>query len=267
MSFFRERNNIKNEYSGYQEISENLRAKLFAIVDHRAGYNIGLGNEDYFLQLEILDHEMQVHLVGKALEVIRKGDYSQVFEAIEIFLHCVRSNLFTQAYNETLVDILTAFRTSGCVYAPNQQGEIVLQISEDTAKNIKSAQEQMGGRSPEALDFFQRALSDLLSRGRNANDIIKDFAVSMEDYLKGVTGKKGFDEALRELRTQGILAATQEGVLTKLYAYRGDAHGVAHSGNTEEPKVVDAVWFLETFVAQVKMIEAKLKENVVLIGD
>ena len=154
---------------------------------------------------------------------------------------------------------MIAFRSAGSVYKIDQNGYIVLQLSEETAKNIANAEAQLGARSAEALDFFKRALHDLLSRERKANDVVKDFAVSIEDYIKALSKKKDYGEALRVLREQGIIAPTQQGVLDKLYAYRGDAHGVAHAGNTKEPGEADAMWFLETMVAQVKMIEAKIK--------
>ena len=224
----------------------------------RSGPYIGLGNEGYYLDSGLLDHETKIRMNQGAQVAVKFGTYDEAFEAIEIFLELVKVKLYQQTYEETLRDVALAFRSAGSVYKVNTNNQIVLQVSTETAKNIEGTERELAARSPEALDFFRRALSDLLARKRGANDIVKDFAVAMEDYLKAIAGKKDFGEALRELRTKGIIAATQQGVLEKLYAYRGDAHGVAHSGNTEEPNEVDAVWFLETFIAQIKMIEAKL---------
>lgn len=261
MAYFRERNNIKSEYSGYQQASKALRDRLYSVIDQRSGYNIGVGNESFYLQLELLDHETLIRLGMKCLDVIRSGAYEEVFEAAEIFLSLVRRELYQQAFDETKADMATAFQTAGSVYEVNRSGQIVLKLSEETAKNIETTDEQLAVRSADALDFFRRAYRDLLTRARNPNDIVKDFAVALEDYLIALTNKKDYKEAIRFMRDQNIIAPLQQGVLEKLYAYRGDAQGVAHSGNTEEPGEVDAVWFLETFVAQVRLIEAKMRDK------
>lgn len=259
MTFFRERNKIQKEYSGYEEASEPLRQRLAAIIEERSGYSIGLGNEDFYLYRGELDHQVKIRTNWDCLGAILRGTYDEVFEAVEIFLNLVIHKLRESEGEEMVNEVVVIFRSAGSVYTVNKRGQVVLSIPEETAKNIAGTEEGLGSKSGEALDFFKRALHDLLSRGRTANDIVKDFAISMEDYIKAISGKKDYGEALKALRARGVIAATQQGVLDKLYAYRGDAHGVAHSGNTEEPSTVDAVWFLETFVAQVKMIEAKLK--------
>ncbi len=259
MAYFRARNKIQTEYSGYEQASDGLRSRLAAIVDARTGYHIGIGNEGYFLNRGQLDHETSVRLNKIGLDAIRRGSYDEVFEATEIFLHLVHANLYQQTYDETLRDVAVAFRTAGSVYGINENGEVVLVIPQETAQNVDAVEKTLGEQSAEALDFFQRALHDLLTRGRSANDIVKDFAIAMEDYVKALAGQKDYTAALRVLRDRGVVAAAQQGVLEKLYAYRGDASGVAHTGNTEEPGEADALWFLETLVAQVKMIGAKTR--------
>lgn len=259
MNLFRERNKIQKEYSGYQQASEGLRGRLATIVDNRSGYHMGLGNENYYLSRDLLDHETKVRLNKNCLTAIRTGTYDEVFDAIEMFLTLVHSELYSEPFLETLKDIITAFQTAGSVYEMSESGQVLLKISEETATNIESAEEQIGARSTEALDFFRRAFRDLLTCARKPNDIVKDFAVAIEDYVMALVKNKDYKKAITLLREQGIIVATQQGVLDKLYAYRGDAHGVAHTGNTEEPDEADAVWFLETLVAQVKLIEAKIK--------
>lgn len=259
MSYFRERNRIQREHSGYEEASEPLRQRLVAIVKDRSGNYIGVGNEKFYLHRGELDHQVQIRLNKSCLNAILIGTYDEVFEAVEIFLRLVVNKFYLPI--EVIDDVIVSFQSAGSVYTVDLEGRVILAIPEETAKNIGSAEEGLGSKSVEALDFFRRALHDLLTRERSANDIVKDFAISMEDYIKAVARKNDYGEALKTLRAQGTIAATQQGVLDKLYAYRGDAHGVAHSGNTEEPVTADAVWYLETFVAQVKMIEAKLKSN------
>ena len=259
MSFFRERNKIQSEYSGYQEASDGLRSRLAGIVDAHSGSYIGVGQESHYLHSQLFDHETRVRMNKEGLTAIRRGTYDEVFEAIEIFLTLVSQHLYFEVYKEVLRDIALAFHSSGSVYAVNETGDIVLKMSEETAAGIRVAEESLEAHSTEALDFFRRALHDLLTRAREANDIVKDFAIAMEDYITSIAGNKDYKTALHILRERGVVAPTQQGVLEKLYAYRGDAHGVAHSGNTAEPSEADAVWFLETLVAQMKMIEAKIK--------
>ena len=259
MAFFRERNRIQTEYSGYQNASEGLRNRLATIVGDRAGNFIGVGNEKHYLYLPTLNHETKLRINKDCIAAILQGTYDEVFEALEIFLACAKGSLYGQTYIRILSEVCVAFRSAGSVYSADENGHVVLQVSEETAANIKNTEQQLGVRSPEALDFFKRALRDLLTRERTPNDIVKDFAIAMEDYLVTLAGKKDYKQALRALQDQGIIAPTQHGVLDKLYAYRGDAHGVAHAGNTEEPDEAAAVWFLETFVAQVKLIEARVK--------
>jgi len=50
--------------------------------------------------------------------------------------------------------------------------------------------------------------------------------------------------------------------LDKIYAYRSDTDGVVHSGNGEKPDEIDALWFLETVVAQLLFIDRKLKQDI-----
>lgn len=259
MAFFRERNKIQTEYSGYQEASNGLRSRLATIVEDRSGNFIGVGNEQHYLYRSTLNHETKVRINKDCTVAILQGTYDEAFEALEIFLACAKGSLYNQTYVSTLLEVMVAFRSAGSVYSVDKNGHVVLRVSEETAANIKSAEQQLGVRSPEALDFFKRALRDLLGRERTPNDIVKDFAIAMEDYLVALAGKKGYRQALQALQEQGIIAPTQHGVLDKLYAYRGDAHGVTHAGNTKEPDEASAVWFLETFVAQVKLIEARVK--------
>lgn len=259
MTFFRERNNIKIEYSGHQAISDELRKKLIAVVRSRSSSNIGLGNERFFLSRRKLDHEVEIRFGEKALEVLAQGTYDQVFEVVEIFLLLTEEYLNHDVYEKQLLDVHTALYTSGSVYSLNQNGKIVLQLSEETSKNASIVEEIMTKRTEQGVGFFKKALRDLLSRERDANDIVKDFSVALEDYLKKLMNQDSYEKAITLLKTQEIITPTQKALVDKLYAYRGDSHGVAHASDSRVPEEVDAVWFLETLIAQVKLIDARMK--------
>ncbi|MEA2112519.1 MAG: hypothetical protein U9P50_00910 [Patescibacteria group bacterium] len=259
MPNFRERNNIQIEYSGNQDASEGLRDRLITIISNNSGSHIGIGNESYYLHTSILNHKTKVLLNKDCIVAISAGSYDEVFEALEIFLNLVKEKLYIQTYREIWNDVYTAFNVSGSVYTIDGDNQVVLKIDEGIAESIEDVQGIFSEHSGDALDFFRRALNGLLTREKTPNDIIKDFAISIENYIKVIGDKDSYKKAIISLRESGIIAPTQQGVLDKLYAYRGDADGVAHSGNTDEPSEVDAVWFLETLVAQVKLIEAKIK--------
>ncbi len=258
MAFFRERNNIQREYSGYQDISSALRERLAAIVGRRAVLFVSDHNYRTYVQLGDLNHKTTVRLNKKCTEALLAANYDEAFEAYEIFLAEAKR---LSAFSDIIYESQVSFQSAGSVYTVDASGQIILKIPEETARNIQEAESTLETHSSDGLDFFRRAVRDLLSREREANDIIKDFAVAMEKYIEALTGKSSFKEALKHLEEQGVLAPTQREVLNKLYAYRGDADGVAHSGNTKEPGDADAIWFLETFVAQIRLIEARLPNN------
>ncbi len=63
MSYFRERNKTRNEYSGYQEISDGLRSRLYAICErYTAERHIGVGQRGLWIPAETLNHEIRLHL-------------------------------------------------------------------------------------------------------------------------------------------------------------------------------------------------------------
>lgn len=255
MVYFRERNNIHKEYSGHEDASSALRERLAAIVRKQAVHHIGDRNHLFYVDLSKLNHQTTLHLNRECTSAILSGSYDEAFQAFEIFLTLARK---TFRFGEILEEAELAFRSAGSVYTIDDEGQVVLEVSEKTARNIETVRGVLASHSAKAADFFDRALHDLLSRERSANDVVKDFAIAMENYVASISGKADYKEALKELEKRGVIKGIQCQILTKLYAYRGDADGVAHAGNTDEPTEVDAMWFLETIVAQIKLIEAKL---------
>lgn len=83
--------------------------------------------------------------------------------------------------------------------------------------------------------------------------------VVFEEYLKKTNCKNSIEKAIQYLKDKFLFHATQIQIIEKLMAYRGDAWGVAHAGNGPEPDERDALWFLESIIAQIRYIESKIK--------
>lgn len=66
-----------------------------------------------------------------------------------------------------------------------------------------------------------------------------------------------FFKERNKLRTE--YSGFQE-VIDKIYANRSDMYGIAHAGGSQEPDDIDTLWFLETVMAQMKLIDRRLKQ-------
>lgn len=263
MTFFRERNKLRNEYSGYQEATQGLRERIAAIFEHyiAEGY-IGIGQEHWWIPAGILNHEIKLYLnKTNVYQALLSGAYDEVFEAIEIFISVAKEQCRSQRYEEIFVDITKAFYIAGSVYfVDSRSGQVALQIEEKLAKDLQVAGDILT-IAKEGKEGFFNAIGGLMSRKVVPEDVVKGAFVAFEDYLKMHTGGKDYGESIVKLEKEGVVSPTQKALLEKIYAYRSDTYGVGHAGNSGKPKEIDALWFIETVTAQLLFIDRKLKQN------
>lgn len=261
MPYFRERNNLKTDYSGYGEVTQALRERLVRICKQYSGSCIGVGNEHWFLSWDDISQELGIYLNADNMEtVLLNGKYDEVFEAIEIFLTAAKKECYEQRYQEIFAAFTKAFYSSGSVYNISPANHVKLQIDPNLAKNIEESK-QVLKEQPSAYNLFFQTIGDFVNRKSKPKDVVKDTFVAFEDYLKGKTGTNDYGQAINKLQKDGVIGATQKALLDKIYAYRSDSYAVGHAGNSEEPKEIDALWFIDTVVAQLKLIDNKLKQS------
>ena len=262
MTFFRERNKLRNEYSGYQEASKGLRERIVAICKHyiAEGY-IGAGQDGFWVPAGILNHEIKLYLNRNDIYgSLLLGSYDEVFEAVEIFLPIAGKYCYKRE-EKILTDIIKAFQIAGSVYYVDPGlNQINLQVDEKLAKDLQVAKEILV-TTKQGKDGFLNAIGGLMSRKVAPEDVVKGVFVAFEDYLKTSTGGKDYGEAVSKLEKGGIISSAQKALMDKIYAYRSDTYGVGHAGNSEKPKEVDALWFVETATAQLLFIDRKLKQQ------
>lgn len=263
MAYFRTRNNLKSDYSGFQEASLNLRDRLLAACKKYLAdeYLLGAGQRGYWVGKNKLQYELRMNLGNEDIDhILSLSTYDHIFEAIEIYCSVAHKTAVHRYYKDILPDLQRAFNLSGAVYFLSDEGEVNLRVDEDTAKNVANVIEILE-KNPSALASFKEAVGDLFGRKRNSEDIISDIFVACEDYLKSKTGEKEFGKAVASLSKKNVINKTQAALLNKISAFRSDVYGVAHAGDSSAPDESDALWFLETVVAQIKIVERKLKDS------
>jgi len=260
MSFFRERNKLRNEYSGYQEISDGLRSRLVAICKCYAtdGY-IGPGQEDLWVPENTLNHAIRLHLNQDSVYHALSRNYDEAFEAVEIFL-AVAAKTAGRRYGTIITDFFQAFEIAGSVYKIDNDGHVVLRVEQKLAQNIDTAGEVLSS-SRAGKDGFLDAVGGFMGRKETPENVVKGVFVAFEDYLKIQTKTKDYGTAVSKLAADGIISPTQKALLEKIYAYRSDTYGVGHAGNNESPKELDALWFIETVTPQILFIDRKLNQR------
>ncbi len=264
MAYFRERNNLRKEYSGFGEVSQPLRSRLAAICERYISRgHIGIGNEGWWVTGSVLDHAIKLNLnKPNILTILTTGTYDEVFDAIEIFLEIAFQEVeYSQRKTEILSDVIQAFEISGSVYFVNAAlQQIELRITEELAKDIDKAGEVLASVE-NAKEEFLSSIGGLMSRQESPENIVKGIFISFEDYLRVKTEAKEFGGAVAKLQAENIISPTQKALLEKIYAYRSDTYGVGHAGNNKKPDEIDTLWFLETVIAQILLIDRKVNQK------
>lgn len=260
MKYFRERHSLKTDYSGYEEVSDSLRKRLNIVCQSYIAYGIiGAGQGRYWIPGKELEYELAVNLEqNKIEEIILNGSYDSVFEAIEIYLAVARESAFGRFHDQILPDVQRAFELSGSVYYVNKNGRVNLKIDEKLSKDLKKVEEALSETKTSYKLFFE-TVGKLMSRKDVPKNIVKDIFIAFENYLKEKTSKSNFRESISYLERQGIINRIQRVLLDKIHAYRSDSFGVTHPGASKTPDEIDALWFLETVVAQLKFLDRKFK--------
>ena len=249
MDYFHRRNRPPTEFSGYEEASSSLRQRILHIIDE---YVCATTYEGHYLRRDKFKYRCnQQFTAAEPKEVIKRGTYDQVFTLVEV-LSDYANNLDAPRRNSLIGELAEAFRLSGSVYVL-RRGRLELIPSEETARKLQEISRVLEPYQDCAGTFFA-AVGDLMGRKRKPDDIVKDLFVGAEGYLKKITGENDFGSAVKALNKEGVLNTIQRGVMEKLYGYRSDARGVGHAGNSPTPTERDALWFLETLLAQLAHI-------------
>lgn len=257
MEFFKDRNKLRAEYSGYQEISDLLRKRLWLVCDHYIHESDSYDS----VSPHVLRHEFNLYFgEGGAEFVIKTQPYDDVFQALEIFLSIAKDQASEIYSTEILPRVQKVFDLSGSVYFVNDNGEVGLRVDEETARNVEEVK-QVLSEDQRAYQTFFDSVGNLFGRKAEPKDIIKDIFVAFEDYLKDKTEEKEYGKAAQSLEKRGVISPQQKSLLEKIYAYRSSAYAVGHAGSAEKPEEVDALWFLETVIAQLKFLDRKLKND------
>lgn len=261
MKYFSERNGYVNEYSGHEEVSENLRSRLDDIIKKYVGSNASLtfGNDDPW-DVDISDFKYQVRQKfpnKDPFNIIKEGRHHEVFTVVEIFLCLTREIYFTRK-KEAPEEIRKAFLLSGSVYQVSEEYQIELKIDKDAAEKINSMQIILAPYQDYKQRFLE-AVGNLVARKSKPENVVKDVFVAAEGYLKEVTNTSSFGDAVKFLSKKDLINREQKKVMEAIHGFSSDTDGTRHAGNSPTPTEENALWFLETIIAQLRMIDKKQK--------
>jgi hypothetical protein len=230
---------------------------LKEVIIKYVGRNVSLGDHaPWSVELSDFQHAVRQEFPNNdPFSLLDNGEFHEVFTIVEIFLNMATGISYTRRV-EVPIEIQNAFHLSGSVYSISG-GNVVLNIETDLAKKIEEAKEILAPYESWYKTFFE-AVGDLVGRRAKASDVVKNIFIAAEGYLKEKTGKTRFSEAVNQLNTSDILNREQKAILEKLYAYRSDAAGAGHAGNSAEPTEVEALWYLETMLAQLRHIHRRI---------
>lgn len=198
--------------------------------------------------------EWETGSIHKWTDIVEKGNAGDVLDLIDYFLESYRSQYPDQAKGAaaTLDGVL---RASGSAYRIDQSGRVNIRVTKDTLELVKRAE---GAMPSDSRQEFTDALSALFSRSKAPRDIVKDVHVAFERYLKTISRKRNYSEAVKWLEQSSILSGVQLATLHRLHGYRSNAYGVAHASHESEPDEADALWFVETLSALIGLIAARV---------
>lgn len=260
MTYFSRRNEYVTEYSGHEEVSPALRERILLLITKYVDRNpVSHGDHAPFsVEPDDFTHEIQKEFPNKnPFSIIKEGQFHEVFTVVEIFLDLTNEIYYTRK-NEAKNEMFKAFQLSGSVYSTTQSNRIELNIDSDIIEKIDSVKEILASYPEFSHRFFQ-AVGNLVGRKAKPEDIVKDIFVASEGYLKAKTETSRFGDAIKELFKKNLINKEQKKVLEALHEFRSDADGAGHAGNSVTPTEETALWFLDTLVAQLRMIDKKIK--------
>lgn len=265
MQTFSKRNNLQKEYSGYGKASSGLRNRLLVLYGHPYSgneFNFGAGNTNWIHE-GAFSKDLQMHFGRKIpIESFRdetQTTYDQVFDFIETYYQRAIQDLDPRKRLTLFRDISLAFFNSGSVYEFSTDGEVILKIEDASAEKITKVDEILEPFK-EAQDVYRDSVDGLIKRSKAPKDIVGDMYIVFEEFSKKITNQTTPDKAINFFRDKLGFHSTQIQIIEKLKAYRGDVWGAAHAGNTPKPDEGDALWYLESIIAQINYINSKFKQ-------
>ena len=258
MAYFSRRNEYIVEYSGHEEASDSLRQRFIAIMDK---YVADVSNSTYHVSSYTLLYAVQREFPHTRYikSLVTDGLFHEFFTVLEIFLSLSRNiNLMTK--EAIFREVSYALELSGSVYKIANEGSVELKINKDVVEKIDSIKRVLAPYPEFSSRFFQ-AVGNLVGRRAKPEDVVKDIFVASEGYLKSITETSRFGDAIKDLDKQNIINKEQKKVLEALHQFRSDADGAGHAGNSETPTEETALWFLDTMVAQLRMISKKFSNQ------
>lgn len=260
MTYFSRRNEYVVEYSGHEEASKTLRTRILTVFRKFVDQNVAIGSgEDWSVEPSDFLYKTQQEFPGRdPFSIVEKGEFHEVFTVVEIFLDLI-SNIYYTRKSEAVVEIVKAFHLSGSVYSINEMKHVALNINSDTAEKIDSLKAVLVPYS-EFHDRFFQAVGNLMDRRAKPEDVVKDIFVAVEGYLKAITGGSRFGDSIKELCKKNLINKEQVKVLDALNTFASDSSGTRHAGNGAVPTEETALWFLDTIVAQIRMVDKVVKK-------
>ncbi len=261
MIYFSRRNEYIVEYSGHEEVSRALRDRIILVINKYVDHNRTSYGDDLPWSIEPDDflYEVRKEFPNNNPQfIVNEGAFHEVFTVVEILLK-LSNHIYRTRSNQLFVELFQAFQLSGSVYKITNEGTIEMKIDKDTAVKIDSVREILSPYSDFSNRFFQ-AVGNLVSRRSKAEDVVKDIFVAVEGYFKIVTGETGYGDAVKSLFRKNMINKEQKKVLDALHEFRSDADGAGHAGNSDTPNEESAMWFLETMISQLRMVDKKIKK-------
>lgn len=264
MPTFSKRHKLKKEYSGHCEASRNLRNRLLLLYGHPYSgneFHFGVGYTNWIHE-RAFSKDLQMHF-GRKIPIEEFRDekltaYDDVFDFIELYYSRAILDIDSKKRLKLLVNIAIAFDNSGSVYEFNKEGEVVLKIDDNTAKIVTEV-DNILEPFDDALGVYRGCVDGLITRSKPPKNVVGDMHVVFEEYSKKITQQKTFEGAIKYFRDKLSFHPTQIQIIQKLKAYRGDVWGPAHAGKGPKPDERDALWYLESIIAQIKYIDSKIK--------
>lgn len=256
MAYFSRRNEYVVEYSGHEDASRFLRDRLKSVIGKYVDYNQTSysGDDPWFVERDDFFHKVGLEFPNRdPFSTIDNGLFHEVFTVVEIFLELSKGIYYTRR-PQALVEIFKAFKLSGSVYEINNEGEVILVIDKDSVEKIDSIKPTLEPYPEFSARFFQ-AVGNLVGRKSKPEDVVKDIFVAIEGYFKAISGASRFGDSIKEFEKQNKINKEQKKVLEALNQFASDSSGTRHAGNSATPTEQDALWFLDTLVAQVRMID------------
>jgi hypothetical protein len=257
MTYFHKRNEYVVEYSGHEEATQNLRIRLASIIDEVIS-NIHTNYRSSFWSRVYMEFP-SIGRYSDCRSLFLSTDFHTVFAVVEIFLDYQGVLLSRGSMESNVVTKMKhALDLSGSVYTLNKN-RFELKIEKDLAEKVDSIKEILKPY-PEFNERFYQAVGNLVGRKAKSEDVVKDTFVAVEGYLKAVTNTSRFGEAIKDLSKKNLINKEQVKILEALNTFASDASGARHAGNGDVPTEETTLWFLDTLVAQIRMIDKVIKK-------